>query len=132
MKKPYSLIRLFISIIFISCSAVYSQSFEITHYNLQFEIIPNAHKLIAESELSIKSLNKDFTEKLELILSCDRINPVKDIYGNDLKYSMEDGKVIVWPKHNLDDSVIIKLNYEGVFQGRVSNRIDTKNSWLAF
>ena len=70
MKKAYSLIRLFISIIFISCPAVYSQSFEITHYNLQFEIIPNEHKLIAESEFSIKSLNKDFTEKLELFLSC--------------------------------------------------------------
>src|SRR3990170_5223711 len=130
MKKVYSFIRLFITAIFSFCSIVYSQSFEITHYNLQFEIIPNEHKLIAESEFSIKSLNKDFTEKLELFLSCDLINSVKDIYGNDLKFSKEDGKVIIWPKHTSDDSLIIKLNYEGVFQGWVSNRIDAKSSWL--
>ena len=130
MKKAYSLIRLFISIIFISCPAVYSQSFEITHYNLQFEIIPNEHKLIAESEFSIKSLNKDFTEKLELFLSCDLINSVKDIYGNDLKFSKEDGKVIIWLNHTQHYSLILKLNYEGVFQGWVSNRIDAKSSWL--
>ena len=113
-----------------SYSLVYSQSFEITHYNLQFDIIPDAHKLIAESELSIKFLNKNFTEKLELFLSCDRINSVKDIYGNDLKYSKEDGKVIIWLRHTLGDSILIKLNYEGMYQGWVSNRIDTKSTWL--
>lgn len=130
MKNNNSFIRLLMSITFISYSLVYSQSFEITHYNLQFDIIPDTHKLIAESELSIKSLNKDFTEKLELFLSCDRINSVKDIYGNDLKFSKEDGKVIIWLRHALDDSLLIKLNYEGMYQGWVSNRIDTKSTWL--
>jgi len=131
MKNDYSFMGLFISIIiFSSCSFVYSQSIEITHYNLQFEIIPSDHKLIAESELSIKSLNKDFAEKLEIFLSCDRIISVKDFYGNDLTFSKEDGKVIIWLKQTSDDSLIIKLNYEGVFQGWVSNKIDAKSSWL--
>lgn len=118
------------SITFSSYSIVYSQSFEITHYNLQFEIIPGEHKLIAESELSVKSLTKDLTKKLELLLSCDKVISVKDFYGNDLTFSKENGKVIIWLKHTLVDSLIIKLNYEGVFQGWVSNRIDTKSSWL--
>lgn len=130
--KNCSFIQLFISLTLITYSLVYSQNFEITHYNLQFEIIPDAHKLIAESELSIKFLNKDSTEKLELFLSCDRINLVNDVYGNDLKYSKEDGKVIIWLRHTLDDSIVIKLNYEGVFQGLVSNRIDIKSTWLLY
>ena len=83
MKNHYSFIALLISITFISHSFLYSQSFEIKHYNLQFEIIPDAHKLIAESELSIKFLNKDSTKKLELFLSCDKINLIKDNFGND-------------------------------------------------
>jgi len=132
MKKLYLFIHLFSSIIFASGSFVYSQGFEITHYNLQFEIIPNDHKLISESELTIKSLNKNFPEKLELFLSCDQINSVIDIHGNDLKFSNEDGKVIIWLKHTSDDSLIIKLNYEGVYQGWVSNRIDNKSTWLLY
>lgn len=131
MKKDYSFKGLFISIIiFSSCSFVYSQSIEITYYNLQLEIIPSDHKLIAESELLIKPVNKNSTEKIELLLSCDNILSVKDSYSSDLTFSKEDGKVIIWLKHAIDDSTIIKLNYEGMYQGWVSNRIDTKSTWL--
>jgi len=132
MKNNYSFITLLISITFISYSLLYSQSFEIKHYNLKFEIIPDSHKLKAESELSIKFLNKDSIEKLELFLACDQINLVKDNFGNDLKYSKEDEKVIIWLRDVPDDSIIIKMNYEGLFQGRISNRIDIKNSWLLY
>jgi hypothetical protein len=132
MKNNYSFFAILISITLISHSLLYSQDFEIYHYNLQFEIIPDAHKLIAESELSIKFLGKNSTEKLELFLTCNQVNLIKDNFGNDLKYLKEDGKVIVWLKQIPDDSIIIKLNYEGVFQGSVSNRIDIKNSWLLY
>ena len=132
MKNNYSFITLLISITFISYSLLYSQSFEIKHYNLKFEIIPDSHKLKAESELSIKFLNKDSIEKLELFLACDQINLVKDNFGNDLKYSKEDEKVIIWLRDVPDDSIIIKLNYEGIYLGRVSNRIDLKSSWMLF
>lgn len=130
MKNDYVFIGLLVSLIFISNSLLYSQNYEITHYNLQFEIFPNDHKLVAVSELSIKSTTKDLSEKVELYLSCDKIISVKDINGNDLKFSKEDGKVIIWLRHTLDDSLVIKLNYEGIYQGWVSNRIDAKSSWL--
>ena len=132
MKKLYLFIHLFTLIIFISVSLIYSQGIEITHYNLQFEIVPSDHKLIAESELTIRTLNKDFPEKLELFLSCDQINSVKDIHGDELKFSNENGRVIIWLKHTSDDSLIITLNYDGVYEGRVSNRIDNKCSWLLY
>ncbi|MBU2507125.1 MAG: hypothetical protein KJ799_10435 [Bacteroidetes bacterium] len=132
MKNNYSFTKFLIPLTFLSYCFASSQSIEITHYNLQFEIFPEAHKLIAESELTIKCLNKDVIEKVELFLNCDRINSVRDIYGNDLEFSKENEKVIIWLRHTLDDSIAIKLNYEGIYQGWVSNRIDAKSSWLLY
>ncbi|NCS81920.1 MAG: hypothetical protein GW788_09230 [Ignavibacteria bacterium] len=132
MKNNYSFKGLLLVILLTFYSQVYSQSFEITHYNLQFEIMPVEHKLIAEAEVSIKSSNKNFAEKLELFLSCDSISSVKDYNGNDLTFSKEGSKVIISLKHTSGDRTVIKLKYEGIFLGWVSNRIDIKSSWLLF
>jgi hypothetical protein len=94
--------------------------------------MPVEHKLIAEAKLSIKNLNKGLTDKLELFLGCDNITSVKDIDGNDLTFSKEGSKVIISLKHTSGDSLVIKLKYEGIFLGWVSNRIDIKSSWLLF
>jgi len=94
--------------------------------------MPVEHKLIAEAEVSIKSSNKNFAEKLELFLSCDSISSVKDYNGNDLTFSKEGSKVIISLKHTSGDRTVIKLKYEGIFLGWVSNRIDIKSSWLLF
>jgi len=56
MKNNYSFKGLLLVILLTFYSQVYSQSFEITNYNLQFEIMPVEHKLIAEAEVSMSSL----------------------------------------------------------------------------
>jgi hypothetical protein len=132
MKKKYSTIKLLVSLIFLYCLPIQAQNYEITHYNLQFEIIPNDHRLIAESELYIKFLSGDFTEKLELYINCDSIISVKDFYDIELPFSKEERKIIIFLRNTPDDSLVIKLNYEGIYLGRVSNRIDLKSSWMLF
>lgn len=130
MKGNYSFKGFLLLILLTFYSPIYSQSFEITYYNLQFEIMPVEHKLIAEAEVSIKSSNKNFAEKLELFLSCDSISSVKDYNGNDLTFSKEGSKVIISLKHTSDDSLVIKLKYVVTSKGWLSNTINAKSSWL--
>lgn len=130
MKNNASFVGFLLFILLTTHSPAYAQSFEITHYNLQFEIIPVEHKLIAEAELSIKKTTKDLTDKIELFLGCDNIIAVKDINGNDLAFSKEGNKVIIHLKNTSDDSLVIKLKYVGTSKGWLSNTINAKSSWL--
>ena len=126
-----SYLKGFILLLF-SSSLLLAQNLKITHYDLNLELLPSQHKLIAESAVTVKSDSSNPVNELIFILTYDKIDSITDLPGNKYAFKRIDEKLIIDlnkpVKHN--DSLTLKFNYQGIFNGRVSNRIDEKNSWL--
>ncbi len=131
MKKEF--FKLYVLIFFIT-SVGLSQNLKVTHYDLNLELLPKKHKLIAESVVNIKSIDSSLVNEIVFQLSYDIMESISDSLGNKIKFEESDGKLITYLKNPLKKNEILKLifRYQGEFFGRVSNRIDEKNSWLLF
>ena len=126
-----SLLKGFIFLLLFSSLSL-SQNLKITHYDLNLELLPSQHKLIAESKITVKSLDSNLVNALTFNLTYDKIESITDLLGNEYKFKSIDDKLIINLKKpmKLNDSLILNFSYYGKFTGRVSNRIDEKNSWL--
>ncbi|MCF6270380.1 MAG: hypothetical protein L3J41_11755, partial [Melioribacteraceae bacterium] len=124
-------LRVFVVALFLS-SFVLSQNTKITHYDLNFELLPNQHKLIAESIVTVKSLDSNLVNEITFELTYDKIESITDSLNNKIEFNKSGRKLHLKFNEPLktNEFLKIKFNYSGKFLGRVSNRIDEKNSWL--
>jgi len=125
------ILRTLFLLLFIT-TIIQSQNFKITHYDFDFELLPSQHKLIAESIVTVKSLDSNLVNEITFDLMYDKIESILDSLNNKIEFKETNGKLILkFSKPIKTNEVLkIKFNYSGEFLGRVSNRIDKKNSWL--
>ncbi len=126
-----SYLKGFIFLLFFSSLSL-SQNLRITHYDLNLELLPSQHKLIAESAVTVKSNDTKPVNELTFNLNYDKLESITGLSGNKYTFKdIDDGLIISLTKPlKQNDSIMLKFNYQGIFKGRVSNRIDEENSWL--
>ncbi len=104
----------------------------ISYYSIDAEIFPEQHLLVSQTSLILKNLSDSTLKEIELKLSFDKINYIKNSNGDILNYNPIPGGIRIQTEINAKDSIQVNLSYEGKFQGGTSASIGLFNSWLLF
>jgi len=123
-------------ILFLLSSIVFSQNLKINHYDFNFELLPELHKLLANVTVKAISQDSNIVKQFKVNLNFNKLISITDKNGKNLKYNelnkfndIEDNLLIkLNDPIKQNDTLIFNIKYEGVINSW--NRIAIKNSWL--